>query len=372
MGPRPRALSCAFPRSRASWARAGALVGAGGVLAGLSGCYAGIAALVVGAIALDENGGGDPSPQPVVSELRIDTSRSRDRVEIELQLDGGAADELGARIEHVLLDDLFRPRAAPAPASAVEGADVDLGRLPRGEIVRFPWDAGRDLGGNAAQVQIVITPLEGGREGHALRSQPFLAGNTPVALRSLEALAQRDRVVVTFELADEESDRIQLVAVELRAGDTLDPAAPLPAFEPLPAAAVEALRRDFPSAPGPEGALGSFSFSLADLDREGVSEDIRRAGRRGFLAEVQVRATFRDFPEEEDAVGTSIPVLSDQNEPPVAEMLPVPPESLASSVVPIRYRIFDPDRVPGDDPGRHLASIEVEVSIGGGALVTAN
>jgi hypothetical protein len=334
-------------------------LGAAPFAALLSGCYAGVAGVVLGVISASSSssgGGSVADAPPVVRDIRISPADSPDRILIEFRIDNEDSGRLAARVEFVTLI-ASEPQGPARAVTPVPGASLpDLGDLPSGKLASLLWDARADLGGGGASVQVIITPSEDGVEARSFSPQPFRAGNTQFAIQNL-VLSQRGQLALaTFDVFDRESDRVRLsgAAISVDRG----------AFHPVPLALLTTLRRDFPSAPDPPGAPAILSFLLSELDQPDAEDDLRRAGRPGFVGELTLELEFSGFPSEGLVVAESLPQPFDENEPPRVEVLQPSPEDLQGGMVPIRYRVFDLELNPAD--------LRVEVDLGDRVFRPAN
>jgi hypothetical protein len=272
----------------------------------LGGCYAGLAGIVAGVLGLSNDGGTPEDLPPFVTRFRAVPDGSPRRILVEFELANDDAGSLAARLEYVELGEAGKAVTARAQATPAAGSAA-LEGLVAGSMNRFLWDAGRDLAGRAAHVELVVTPIEDGVPGRPFTSDPLRAGNTAVTIRAVDLSSRGEQVTVSFDLIDAEGDRIELEGLEVSTGPA--------AFERLPLSLID--RTEFPSAPG-AGERASLRFLL---DHDGLSPALRAAGRRGFVGEVCVRVTVRDFPEEVPAAAQGCFTL-DNNEPPFVAFLP--------------------------------------------------
>jgi hypothetical protein len=310
--------------------------------------------VAIGILDLLSDGGGSEAIDlpPVVTEVRIGPSLTPDRIVIEFKITNEDAGRLSARIEWLEFErgtggDLH-PGGPPVEATPAPGSQL-LTDLGPGQTIHFIWDAKRDLQDASGAVQVVITPFEDDAGGEPFRTELFSAGNTPVSVQNFVLASQANQIVATFELVDAESNAITLTGVEISV-DGGDPAA-------LPAAVFEKQRKDFPSAPAPSGTRGGLIVLVTELDQPGVGEALRAVGRPGFVGDLVFRLTFQDFPTERPFEAEAS-LRYDHNDPPTLEVLPVLPDDLSAGVLPIRYRLSDPDGNP--------ANLKVEVDLGDG------
>jgi hypothetical protein len=331
------------------------------VLPALAGCYAGAAGVVF--LVRELSGGSDgaspiPDAAPVVGQVKIEPAGSRDRIRIEFTIENDDPGRLSARVAYQRLNDRLEPQGAAASATPAPEADpVDLENLPTGRRVGFTWDAERDLSGGSSLVQISLTPIEDGIEGRTFSPQPFRAGNTPVQVRGLSLRQRGNLVDVKFDLVDEESDLVSVSTVKLSVNGS--------DFHDLPLEVLASLERVIRASPGPKGSPADIRFQLTDLDQPDAHPDLLLAGRPGFVGTLSVRVSLRELESPAEGVETEVgPEPFDNNEPPQVEVLPLFPDDLSSGLVPIRYRIFDPEE--------NLVRIQVEVDPGEGVFRPAH
>jgi VCBS repeat protein len=319
------------------------------LLLALSGCAGGLVG-VIAALVNSGSGGGSTDLPPVLTDVSVSAPENPERINVDFRLSNEDQGRLGARVEVVKLKKTagggLEPDGEATPATPLPGS-APLEGIGSDQTVHFVWDARQDLHGGAAQVQMVLTPIEDGVEGKPFRTEVFRAGNTAPRIEDVSLFSQGTQVAVSFKVVDEESDPVTLeeVQIAVEGGD----------HEPVAREVFAKLLKKFPSAPGPDGAAGVFVFDIKDL-----AGPVNTPGFRGNLS---VELSVRDFPSEEKVRGEGS-FIFDNNEPPFIEMLPILEEDLASAVIPIRYRVFDRDLNPAD--------IQIEVDLGdGGAFVPA-
>lgn len=310
-------------------------------------------------MAASGGGGGSDGGESaaIVTELLIPPRLEPDRIPIELKVESRAAGKLEFLIQFQRVEGGDQGRSAGNGAAQAASPTADALPLEPVEGVRaarfvFRWDSKRDLEDASAEVRVIVTPIKDGTPGEPFRSQPFLAGNTPVAVREPVITSRGDFVLITLDVADLESDSALMVKVEMavEGGD----------FHALPLAALGLAGKRFTT--GPDGAQGSFSFLAAALDRDEVHQEARQVGRPGFRGEIKVKVFLRDFQDEDLSANTGAFLLDNNDPPSRVEILPLGAVEAASGIVPIRYRIFDRDLNPAD------ISVEIDLNDGLGFL----
>lgn len=307
-------------------------------LATLCGCYGGTALLTLTFLELSEETKTrvpPPSPfGPARAEV-LDVARaSSDTVRVRFQLAADPQKRLGVQVGYAeVFEGPDGEETESRPRAATPREDSSLfDHVPPGLPLTFTWDAKQDLQNRVVPVRFVLTPLEDGVPMEPARSQLVWGGNTTPALQSVLVTGQENVLVVSFHVVDGESDPVELVGVETR----IEPAG----FAPLPENVFSRLRQSFPSSPS--GILASFVLRLSDLSNSQELGGPESFGESGFVGEVEVKVSVRDFPGVEPAVGTASLDL-DNNEPPTIEVLPIFAADLASGIIPIRFRLFDLD-----------------------------
>jgi hypothetical protein len=271
----------------------------------------------------------------VITGLNVTAPESPDRIHIEFTISGKGQGPFSGKIEYIkVAGDSRDPPVSATPAP--ESSSIDEVALDT--PTSFDWDSKRDLGDETAKVQILVTPLRRGKPGQSFLSQVLRAGNTSASLGNIELASQQDRLFATFDLFDAESDPVELTNVEIAIeGDHFE-SLPRKLFEELPSNS----RQNLPASP--TGAKSSLSFKVTDLDSDEVPEKLRQAGRPGFVGIIKVRLSVRDFPTEDVFSLTSSGFRFDNNVAPFVEILPLQPGDLDSGIIPIRYRVFDPEK----------------------------
>jgi len=213
----------------------------GGLVAALlllAGCGPPLAAAIVAVTAgatRDGGGGGGAAPRAPVAALESTPTREGledpDRVLLVFRLssDGGGSVDVDVRYA---LDpgeggELRFVTATPAGDPRGEGVR-GLSAPSAGAIHTFVWDAARDLEGRAARVRLEVTPCAGGLCGPAVRTPPFVAGNTPPRAEFLPTPADLSgNIVFRFRLRDDDGggDLASIEALAVLPDGTAFPAA---------------------------------------------------------------------------------------------------------------------------------------------------
>jgi hypothetical protein len=344
--------------------------GCGAVLLGVG--------IVIGDALSDPGGGGPPPPPTVISVAPARRLDSPETLAVAVQIESGRRGRLAARVDYTLEGDtnVATPAEGKNPFSVESGVETT-----------FLWAAGTDLSGGSAIVDLVVVPIENEREGTPFSEPGVVAGDTSPELiavagqQGLEFVMRRGQEVgdlfldASFSVVDAESDPVCLVGVELAVDGS--------AFVPLPDDLV--CGRSFSS--GRQGVVHTFELRVRELDRPGLPDEIRLAGRAGFSGGVSLRLEFRQS-QSRDPLDAACPsceltgvlvalsgeTILDNNEPPFVQLLPLDLEFPSSGIIPIRYRLFDPDRVrrggsvdacdPEADPF-HLAALRVRFRLAG-------
>ena len=332
--------------------RQACVVGTGMVLLLTSGCGGGIA-LLTWLTGDGSSDGGDPLP--VAAFVREpDPGDAPDEIEILFTVTNGGTGELAARVEFVEVDDADNELGLPQSATELPASD-DMAQLSADTETRFSWDVPADLGDGSAEVKILVTPMEDGAAGDTLISRRIRVGNTPPTIRNIRLSSREDEITANFELADEQDDAVDVVDLELRVGDG--------EYLRLPDAFVNDLpandRSKLPTTAA--GLANSLSIRLGDLCADPGFEAFEGAASRGFVGTVCLRIAVRDFPTEERSSGEDCLDLN-TTAPPRVQLLPMRAGATSNSVVPIHYRLFDPEK----DPRLVNVHVEVDLDDGGG------
>lgn len=323
-----------------------------------SGCGGGIALLAIFATS-DESDGSKDLPA-TVADVVVSAPETWDRCVVEFCLRNDDAGTLAARIEYEVVGGVA-PRRGRRLATPLPGS-TPLEPIAPDKTVQFLWDAKTDLEDQFGWVELTITPTEDGVEGEPYHSpEAVRAGNTPAEVGAVAVLHQEDMIVVVFEIADGESDLVELTELEVAVGGSGCDGS----FQAVPDFVFDGLTQEYTTAP-PPGRRSFLGFPLAGLDDPAVAPEIRRATRRGFFGELCVQLWLRDGDEEPSpACGCG---TVDLNEPPDVELLQFSREELAGGVLPLRFRVFDDDKIERDGPEVQPANVEVLVQSEGGEL----
>ena len=313
----------------------------------LTGCGAGIVGAIYGISSLSHQGKtvvGDVPP--VITSARVSPIGSPDRILLEFQIVNEDAGKLETRVEAQKLtktpDGKLEPQGPPVAATPTPNSEP-LETLEPRKSLRFIWDARHDLGGASALAQFIVTPIEDGVAGEPFKTEAFQAGNTPARIEGLSLSLGTDQVVASFNLIDAESNLVTLEGAEM----SLDGGPWIPLSGPL----WDELLKTFASAPPPRGLPLSLVFKLKNFE----ASELKEASEPGYVGELCLRISLRDFTTEALSQADACLTL-DNNEPPIAEILPVSNADLQSGVVPIRYRLFDRELNP--------ATLKIEIDLG--------
>ncbi len=344
-------------RARFLFARTIAALACSAGLAVLWGCAPGAA--VVGLLVADvaDGGGGSAADRPAtVVLLGAPAGENPEQIEVRFQIDNDDG-EVDVRLEYEVITPLGGDLATGTTHTATSYPGFELPRsIPPGVPVTFLWDAAADLGESSAFVVLRAIVREEGVAGE--RTLPlggeFRAGNTGPRLSEIHASNERQELVLRFSIVDAESDLI--IAGGEPEEDLIVVTASIDGDPPVEIPSSVIPRTVFASAPQTPSEQ-SFRVDLRD---ERIPPALSRAGTFGFVGEMTVTLSIRDFPSEPFSPEKSASFDFDNNDAPFVEFLPPEPGDLESGVVPIRYRVFNEDEEAGP------VSLRVQVDLGSG------
>ena len=329
-------------------ARKACIVGTALFLLLSSGCGGGIALFwsLVG-------GGSSGNTLPVAEFVRAPAMvDSPDEIGVLFTVKHAGDSDLAARVEFVEVDDLGNEIGLHRIATALPTSD-DVGRLIADRETHFLWDARTDLEDRKAVVRILVTPMAVTREGKTVRSDPVRAGNTPATIDNFQLFSRGDELTATFELRDAEGDSVDVVDVALRFGDGEFVSLPPDFIKKLP------LNQRRGLATTVAGDPSTLRVGLRAAEDHPI-EWLAGIASRGFVGTVCLRVCVQDYATEEPPSSAEDSAEFDTTAAPIVQLLQPRPGATTSGIVPIHFRLFDPEKDPRE------VNVHFEVDVGDG------
>jgi VCBS repeat protein len=296
----------------------------------LPGCAAGAIGIVLALLSSNQGSGPAPSP-PVTSVLDAPVRISGDVVSVRYLVVGGRAGTVELRAEWKPVDSGGNGTTDYLPADG-ESTPVIIAGANQSVQAEFRWNARADLQGKLgrqvswARLRLRTVDAEG-RESDPVETAPFVAGNEPPQVMSVELVQPigRDQdVPVDVTVADSTSDRVDLQFRIHEGAEVRDASGSFSTESGLPLRGLTST---------PEGKASRLIWrSSADFP-----------GR--LSSEVRLEAIPRDL---EDGRSLTMPATFtvDNNVPPEVVILEISSSLDKSFVIPVRFLVSDAEEQP--------------------------
>lgn len=324
----------------------------------LSGCFFGTVGLAIGIVAASGGFDGSDDGPLLATGLARTTGASRETIGftyglespsypvsvlVEYSVPGSGTDEATFR-EATLEGDAENP--------ILVGAEEEVGALG------FRWKAQTDLAAQTVEnVTVRVTPRVGDVVGTPDSVTIDRAGNVPAEPKDLSVVRDGDpgkaSVRVALEVTDPDRDLVELLEVRLEVLPEVAASGFAPEPVPLTAAQVSGAGGEQVSGASfesfeasPDGSTYSIEIDLAALDPEagsGLGWLARHDGSPdAFRGELSVTLAVRESSADAPTEWSSPTVPFTTNDSPVVEILEVGPGEPARSLIPVRFRLWDP------------------------------